>query len=306
MFKSVDMSQQKLYRLLRDEKKIWVLYLDIVKFHEVEFRYGYKICRQILDEIESEINHTIKQQRNLYLFSHFECRGGDDFVVYFVPGKAIHWNITEVIEQWVLPLEERFNHRIRKLVNERIVLRSGLAQCINEVGRSADYLLYAAVKEAFLLNKSEPDPYFFARREEITHVIEEPDTYLKAAFQPIIETRNGEVFGFEALARIPDSTCFNNIADLFPFAEKIGQLYPIETLCRRQAITSYSKVAQNKEMLFLNINPQILIDPEFASGHTRKLLSEQGLAPTDVVLEITERSAIEDFSTFPGCFRSLS
>lgn len=298
MFKSVDMSQQKLYRLLRDEKTIWVLYLDIVKFQEVEFRYGYKICRQILDEIEREINQTIKQQRNLYLFSHFESRGGDDFVVYFVPGKNIQWNITEVVEQWVLPMEERFNRRIKKLVNEKISLRSGLAQCINEVGRSADYLLYAAVKEAFLLNKSEPDPHFFARRAEINHLIEDPDTYLKAAFQPIIETRSGEVFGFEALARILGSTCFNNIADLFPFAEKIGQLYPIETLCRRQAITSFSKVSQNKEMLFLNINPQVLIDPEFASGHTRKLLSEQGLAPTDVVLEITERSAIEDFSTF--------
>lgn len=298
MFKSVDKSQSKLYRLLRDEKTIWVLYLDIVKFHEVEFRYGYKICSQILDEIEREINHTMKQQRNLYLFSHFESRGGDDFVVYFAPGKAIHWNITEVIAQWVLPLEERFNHRIRKLVNEKIHLRSGLAKCVNEAGRSADYLLYAAVKESFLLNKSEPDPYFFARREEITRLLEEPETYLKAAFQPIIDTRSGEVFGFEALARIPGSTCFSNIADLFPFAEKIGQLYPIETLCRRQGIISYPAIAQNKEMLFLNINPLVLVDPEFASGHTRKLLSERGLSPKDVVLEITERSAIDDFSTF--------
>ena len=298
MFKSVDMSQQKLYRLLREKKTIWVLYLDIIKFQEVEFRYGYKICNQILAEIENELNLTLKQQRSLYLFSHIECRGGDDFVVYFVPGETIHWDITEVIEQWVRPMEERFNRRIRKLVNEKICLRSGLAQCINEVRRSADYLLYAAVKEAFLLNKSEPDPNFFARREEITHLIEKPDKYLKAAFQPIIETRSGEVFGFEALARIPGSSCFNNIAELFPFAEKIGQLYPIETHCRRQAINSYPNVVQNKEMLFLNINPQVLIDPEFASGHTRKLLSEKGLAPTDVVLEITERSAIEDFSTF--------
>ena len=268
MFKSVDMSQQKLYRLLRDKKTIWVLYLDIIKFQEVEFRYGYKICNQILAEVENELKQTLKQQRNSYLFSHLESRGGDDFVVYFVPGKNIHWDITEVIERWVIPLEERFNSRIRKLVTEKISLRSGLARCSSEVGRSADYLLYAAVKEAFLLNKSEPDPHFFARRNEISLLIEEPDTYLKAAFQPIIDARSGEVFGFEALARMPGSTCFNNIADLFPFAEKIGQLYPIETLCRRQAINSYPSIAQNKEMLFLNINPQVLIDPEFASGYT--------------------------------------
>ena len=298
MFTTIDMRQQKLYRLLRDEKTIWVLYLDIVKFHEVEFRYGYITCRQILAEIENELNFTLRKERNLFLYSQTESRGGDDFVVYFVPGKNTPWEMKEIVKQWVLPFEERFNRRINKLVNEKISLRSGLARCINEVGRSADYLLYAAVKEAFLLNKSEPDPHFFARRDEISLLIEEPDTYLKIAFQPIIETRSGEVFGFEALARIPDSTCFNNIADLFPFAEKIGQLYPIETLCRRQAITSYPAIAQNKEMLFLNINPQVLIDPEFASGHTRKLLSEKGLAPQDVVLEITERSAIEDFSTF--------
>ena len=298
MFKSVDMNQQKLYSLLRNKKTIWVLYLDIIKFQEVEFRYGYTICNQILQEIENELNLTIKQQRNLYLFSHLESRGGDDFVVYFVPGENIQWDITEIIERWVLPLEERFNHRLKKLVKEKISLRSGIARCIDEVGRSADYLLYAAVKEAFLLNKAEPDPHFFARRDEISHLIEEPDTYLKAAFQPIIDALNGEVFGFEALARIPGSTCFNNIADLFPFAEKIGQLYPIETLCRRQAITSYPTIAQNKEMLFLNINPQVLIDPEFASGHTKKLLIDKGLSPTDVVLEITERSAIENFSTF--------
>ncbi len=298
MFMSIDMKQQKLYRLLRDDKTIWVLYLDIVKFHEVEFRYGYKICHEILAEIENEINLTLRKQHNLFLFSQSESRGGDDFVVYFVPGKDTQWEIKDVIEQWVLPLAERFNRRIKKLVKEKIILRSGLAKCINKAGRSADYLLYAAVKEAFLLNKSEPDLHFFARREAVTKLIEEPDMHLKTAFQPIIDTRSGEVFGFEALARIPGSTCFNNIADLFPFAEKIGQLYPVETLCRRQAIASYPNIVKNKEMLFLNINPQILIDPEFASGHTRKLLSEKGLAPKDVVLEITERSAIEDFSTF--------
>lgn len=290
--------KQKLFHLLRDKKTIWVLYLDIVKFQEVEFRYGYIICRKILAEIENELNLTLKKDRNLFQYSHLESRGGDDFVIYLVPGKNTQYEMKEIIEQWVLPFEERFNRRIRKLVNEKISLRSGLARCINEVGRSADYLLYAAVKEAFLINKAEPDPLFFDRRDEIYNLIEDPETYLKAAFQPIIETQSGEVFGFEALARIPSSTCFNNIADLFPFAEKIGQLYPIETLCRRQAITSYPCIAKNNEMLFLNINPQVLIDPEFASGYTKKLLHEKGLAPKDVVLEITERSAIDDFATF--------
>ncbi|WP_088225676.1 bifunctional diguanylate cyclase/phosphodiesterase [Desulfosporosinus sp. FKB] len=298
MFASKVKGLQKLYRLLKDNKTIWVVYLDIVNFHEVEFRYGYKICQEILTEIENEIYFTLKKQRSLFLFSHSESRGGDDFVVYFIPGENTHWEMSDLLEQWVLPMEERFNRRLSKLVKEKIRLRTGIARCVNVDSRSADYLLYAAVKEAFLLNKSEPDPQFFARREEITHLIEEPEKYLRTAFQPIIETRNGDIFGFEALTRIPGSICFNNVSDLFPFAEKIGQLYPIETLCRRQAIKAYPNVLNDKEFLFLNINPQILLDPEFASGQTRKLLSEMRITPANVVLEITERSAIDNYSTF--------
>ncbi|AFM40690.1 diguanylate cyclase (GGDEF) domain-containing protein [Desulfosporosinus acidiphilus SJ4] len=298
MFASKVKGLQRLYRFLKDNKTIWVVYLDIVNFHEVEFRYGYKVCQEILTEIENEIFFTLKKQRNLFLFSHSESRGGDDFVVYFVPGENTDWDMSQLLDRWVRPMEERFNRRLSKLVKEKIRLRTGIARCVNVVSRSADYLLYAAVKEAFLLNKSEPDPQFFARREEITYLIEEPEKYIKTAFQPIIETRNGEIFGFEALTRIPESTCFNNISDLFPFAEKIGQLYPIETLCRRQAIKAYPDVRQDKELLFLNINPQILLDPEFASGQTRKMLNEKGIAPSQVVLEITERSAIENYAIF--------
>lgn len=298
MIKPIDLNQHKLYHLLGSGKPVWVLYLDIVKFHEVEFRYGYKACRHVLDEIETEIQTTLKQQRSFFLGTMLESRGGDDFVVYFVPGKNTPWQITEVVEKWVIPLEERFNRRIKKFINEKIVLRSGLVQCSNEPGRSPDYLLYAAIKEAFLLNKSEPDPQYFVRRDEVSRLLNEPDSYLRAAFQPIIDAQTGTMFGFEALSRINGTTTFSNIAELFPFAEKIGQLYPIETLCRRRAISSFPEIGQEKEMLFLNINPQVLLDPEFASGQTKKMLSEQGLTPSDVILEITERSAIENFSSF--------
>lgn len=43
------------YQFLRDGRSIWVLYIDIVKFHEVEFRRGYKTCNRILEEVEKEI-----------------------------------------------------------------------------------------------------------------------------------------------------------------------------------------------------------------------------------------------------------
>lgn len=298
MPKDTNCSQQVLYKLLEEGKVIWVLYLDIIKFQDVEFHYGYDVCQKILRDIEHEIRVTLKQQQSYYFYSLLENKGGDDFVVYFVPNENIPWAVTEVIEKWVDHLQECINKEIANYTTEKLAFRSGLVECKMEDNRSAEYLIYSAVKEAFLLNKSEPDPQYFPRKHEITQLIDNPEKNLHIAFQPIIETRSSEIFGFEALSRILGPTAFPNIADLFTFAEKIGQLYPVETLCRRRAIQSFPAIQQKKEMLFLNINPKVLIDPKFAAGHTRKLLSELGLTPNNVVLEITEHSAIENFKSF--------
>lgn len=145
------------------------------------------------------------------------------------------------------------------------------------------------------LSRSEPDSHYVSRREELKHLLKLPDEFLKSVFQPIVQVRTGEVFGFEALTRLNNLDHFGNIVELLDFSEKIGQLYPVETLCRRTSISSCSSVLSNREFLFLNINPQVLLDPDFSSGQTKKLLEEQGLHPANVVLEITERSAIADF-----------
>lgn len=296
--KKIDSGQQKLKRLLADGKTIWILYIDIVKFHEVEFRSGYKACHQILQRLETEIESALQRQKEYLHFALLESRGGDDYVIYLVPKENYPWKITELFDRWVTPLEKNFNRKIKKITGEAIALRAGLVQCVYEAERSPEYLLYAAVKEAFLLNKSKQDKYYFIRREEIAYLLKNPEDFLKVAYQPIVDVRNVTAFGYEALARLTETKAFANIAELFPFAEKIGQLYSVETLCRRKAIENFFSIASKEERLFLNINPQVLTDPEFASGHTRKLLNEQGLAPASVILEITERSAIEDFTAF--------
>jgi len=298
MFNTTSRGIKKLHRLLGEGKTVWVLYLDLIKFHEVEFRHGNKVCKRILEELYQEIELSLKRQSRFFTMSMVEERGGDDFVVYFVPKPNVPWKITEVTENWVHPLEQRFNNRIRGFINEKLQLRSAIVQCVNESGRTVDYLLYAAIKEAFLLNKAEPDAQYFGRREEVKHLLKSPNNYLRTAFQPILQIQTGEIFGFEALTRVLGAETFSNIVELLTFAENIGQLYPVETLCRRISIESSSRVLQQHEFLFLNINPQVLLDPEFASGQTRKLLLEQALHPSNVVLEITERSAIEDFDTF--------
>ncbi|MEA5021900.1 hypothetical protein SDC9_17482 [bioreactor metagenome] len=298
MIRNSGVHHEKLAQLLQSGHSLWVLYLDIAKFHEVEFRQGYRVCAQILDLVLTEMKHTLHDQRPLFHTVLLDYQGGDDFLFYFVPNENTPWGIARLIPEFVPTLESRINQRIQRIVNETITLHAGLVECKPQPGRSVDYLLYGALKEAFLLNKSEPDPLYFSHREEVNRLLEEPQTYLSSAFQPILDVVSGEFFGFEALARLKPPSSFASIADLFPFAEKIGQLYPVETICRRAAILNSSQILRPKELLFLNVEPQVLTDPEFSSGQTRRLLETQGLTPSDVVLEITERSAIANYETF--------
>ncbi|SHN64474.1 GGDEF domain-containing protein [Desulfitobacterium chlororespirans] len=298
MIRNSGVHHEKLAQLLQSGHSLWVLYLDIAKFHEVEFRQGYRVCAQILDLVLTEMKHTLHDQRPLFHTVLLDYQGGDDFLFYFVPNENTPWGIARLIPEFVPTLESRINQRIQRIVNETITLHAGLVECKPQPGRSVDYLLYGALKEAFLLNKSEPDPLYFSHREEVNRLLEEPQTYLSSAFQPILDVVSGEFFGFEALARLKPPSSFASIADLFPFAEKIGQLYPVETICRRTAILNSSQILRPKELLFLNVEPQVLTDPEFSSGQTRRLLETQGLTPSDVVLEITERSAIANYETF--------
>ena len=52
------------------------------------------------------------------------------------------------------------------------------------------------------------------------------------------------------------------------------------------------------QKLFLNVHPRTLVDSRFSSGETLKCLECYGLAPENVVFEITERHSVKDFGLF--------
>jgi EAL domain-containing protein (putative c-di-GMP-specific phosphodiesterase class I) len=50
--------------------------------------------------------------------------------------------------------------------------------------------------------------------------------------------------------------------------------------------------------LFINVEPDSVSDPEFRSQGTLQMIQDAGLSPERVVLEVTEHSAVQDFSAF--------
>ena len=57
---------------------------------------------------------------------------------------------------------------------------------------------------------------------------------------------------------------------------------------------------KNNKKLFINIDANIIHDPTFKSVFTKEKINEFGFEAKDIVLEITEKSAVKDVQSFVG------
>ncbi|NCD25753.1 MAG: GGDEF domain-containing protein [Deltaproteobacteria bacterium] len=120
---------------------------------------------------------------------------------------------------------------------------------------------------------------------------------LTVLFQPIHDFKTGAIMAWEALTRGPRGSAFHSPVALFDFAEKTEQLFLLEQACRTKAMRTVGKLGPGQR-LFLNIHPRTVVDPGFAPGKTLELLEQFDLVPENIVLEITERHSIKNFTAF--------
>ncbi|MFH1359434.1 MAG: EAL domain-containing protein [Candidatus Omnitrophota bacterium] len=128
---------------------------------------------------------------------------------------------------------------------------------------------------------------------ELKRIIKEQ--LIVSFFQPIFFLKPFTLFGYEALSRPPATSILSNPDLLFKAALRFGLYSDLELLSWRKAIEAAVKF-KGSEKIFLNCNPYLVESPKFFK--IKSLFEEVNMSPRDVVLEITERSAISDFKAF--------
>lgn len=120
---------------------------------------------------------------------------------------------------------------------------------------------------------------------------------IRTLFQPIISLSDASILGYEALTRGPKGSILEMPAQLFATAEYSNLIWELEQLCRVSSIKRASKFKGNK-YLFLNVDPNVINDPNFQQGFTKEFLAEHNLTPQSIIFEITEKTAVNDFAGF--------
>ncbi|WP_028943625.1 bifunctional diguanylate cyclase/phosphodiesterase [Pseudomonas vranovensis] len=117
---------------------------------------------------------------------------------------------------------------------------------------------------------------------------------LHSLFQPIVCLSQRRILGYEALSRGPSNSPLHSPINLFAVARQAGRLTELEVACRESACRRFSQ-QQLEGKLFLNVSPESLLEPQYQSGRTLKMLHDLGLSPSRVVIELTEQTPTDDF-----------
>ena len=116
---------------------------------------------------------------------------------------------------------------------------------------------------------------------------------LRAVFQPIYDLRSGQPRGYEALIRPAEGSGFADPGELFAAAEAVGRTVELDLACLQTSIAAFAGLTLPGS-LTLNLSPRTLEADEFSVHTLVSLLSRHGVDPRRVVLELTEREAVED------------
>jgi len=117
---------------------------------------------------------------------------------------------------------------------------------------------------------------------------------LHSLFQPIISLSERRILGYEALTRGPSNSPLHSPIALFAVARQAGRLNELEIACRQSACRRFNE-QQLPGKLFLNISPESLLEAAHQPGRTLQLLQDFGIPPSQVVIELTEQTPIDDF-----------
>lgn len=121
---------------------------------------------------------------------------------------------------------------------------------------------------------------------------------IRTFLQPVVDIKGGRILGYEALSRGPEGSPLETPDRLFSVGRQSNLLFSLERVCRRKALLAKSRFLGSQQSLFLNVDPQVVHEARHQADITKEVVTTLGIDPGEVVLELTERTAISDYVAF--------
>jgi diguanylate cyclase (GGDEF)-like protein/PAS domain S-box-containing protein len=294
-----DRAEQALVRSARSGATVAVVLVDLDGFKSVNDSLGHQVGDVVLCEVARRLESLVRSEDTVARL------GGDEFVILIddVSGleetKVLAERVRDVLHPpFTLP---GWDYAVTASVG--VAMGSASDVDVHDLLRDADTAMYVAKtggKDSVRLF----DPSMHERAHErfrlqvdLRSALERSELLL--FYQPIFDMFDGRLKGFEALIRWSHPSRGLIAPELFiPLAEESGLIVPIGRWVLEQAIsqvTAWDLRHQSARSLSISVNVSTvqLTAPGLFSD-VQSALEQSGIAPSRVVLEITEGSLAKD------------
>jgi diguanylate cyclase (GGDEF)-like protein/PAS domain S-box-containing protein len=292
----------------RHRRKLAVLFLDLDRFKHINDSLGHVVGDHLLQSVARSLCSCVRSSDTV------SRQGGDEFVILL-------WEVRHAQDAAVTA------EKILKALHQPQVIDGHELHITGSVGivtypddgtdaqtlmKNADFAMYHAKdtgRDNYQFFKSDMNVSALERQSlegELRHAIERGQ--LALYYQPKIQLLTNAIVGVEALVRWHHPERGSVTPDQFiPIAEECGLIVPIGRWVLREAcrqVRTWQLQGLPPMCVAVNISPVELRAPEFAAG-VRAILTETGLEPCYLELELTETFLMQDSSSTAAVLQEL-
>ena len=292
---------QDLQEVLVKQRALGLIYIDASDLCKIEYDYGHSVYSEVLKEAITsiqELKGKLIRQDDILSIRHPR----DENFLLFLSAKREEYtsflkmeNLQQIIERF----SEQLNARIFELTYPytKKILKAdiGYYYAVFNPLLSQERTVYRLIEQGKSLAKFNGDRFMIKVHESLKEIIIEEN--IRTLYQPIVDLKTGKIFAYEALSRGPRGTAMESPLMLFGVADKTNLSFELDRLCRRKALQNIRNLCPDQK-LFINTFPNTMHDPEFRGEELNHLLSSSKLAGSNIVFEVTERVAIENYALF--------
>lgn len=285
--------------LLQERGEVTVLCVNVVRYSRIEEIYGWQafdeVMRHVADVLDEIAGETLRDADVIAELMN----SGNAFVIVLSPPRTtacIDPSARVAVSRRVESgLREKLATRIEPALFHKFGCYVGAATACEDSTMRMERLVYDALERALEESHSRVVADAAERVARLREIL--VSEQIRTLIHPVFDLESMAAIGYEALSRGPEGSEFERPDKLFTVAYDADLVMRLERVCRKKALKTVERMPEGR-LLFLNVEPESVGDPQLRDALTSEVLSEATVKPSSVVLELTERAAIADFAQF--------